>query len=221
MCKKAFPLWGLIFGLLLSTSAFSVSKNFNYQNILMESLHFSENIELSSLAKDWLLYSDRNTYHKYQNDEFEFQDKIEQAGKKLQKLVDDRKSEEAPVVFTIPVNSEFGNYDFEQGQFEYQPLMNGHMYISSNQYTENLPRKINLYVSNPEFIDGIPMGKDKTKDFLQKRKNSWGNINRSVILYVDVQFEKAEGLDNLTGKVLSYSVKDDKDKVIYSSHKKQ
>ncbi len=50
----------------------------------MESLHFSENIELSSLSKDWLLYSDRNTYHKYQNDEFEFQDKIEQAGKKLQ-----------------------------------------------------------------------------------------------------------------------------------------
>ncbi|HEB5611579.1 TPA: DUF4852 domain-containing protein, partial [Mannheimia haemolytica] len=180
MCKKAFPLWGLIFGLLLSTSAFSVSKNFNYQNILMESLHFSENIELSSLSKDWLLYSDRNTYHKYQNDEFEFQDKIEQAGKKLQKLVDDRKSEEAPIVFTIPVNSEFGNYDFEQGKFEYQPLMNGHMYISSNQYTENLPRKINLYVSNPEFIDGIPMGKDKAKEFLQKRKNSLGNINRSV-----------------------------------------
>lgn len=87
----------------------------------MESLHFSENIELSSLSKDWLLYSDRNTYHKYQNDEFEFQDKIEQAGKKLQKLVDDRKSEEAPIVFTIPVNSEFGNYDFEQGKFEYQP----------------------------------------------------------------------------------------------------
>ncbi len=135
--------------------------------------------------------------------------------------MDDRKSEEAPIVFTIPVNSEFGNYDFEQGKFEYQPLMNGHMYISSNQYTENLPRKINLYVSNPEFIDGIPMGKDKAKEFLQKRKNSLGNINRSVILYVDVQFEKAEGLDNLTGKVLSYSVKDNKDKVIYSSRQKQ
>ncbi|HDV7264416.1 TPA: DUF4852 domain-containing protein, partial [Mannheimia haemolytica] len=86
---------------------------------------------------------------------------------------------------------------------------------------ENLPRKINLYVSNPEFIDGIPMGKDKAKEFLQKRKNSLGNINRSVILYVDVQFEKAEGLDNLTGKVLSYSVKDNKDKVIYSSRQKQ
>ncbi len=35
------------------------------------------------------------------------------------------------------------------------------------------------------------------------------------------QFEKAEGLDNLTGKVLSYSVKDNKDKVIYSSRQKQ
>lgn len=205
MCKK---LWVSIIGLLLSASAFSVSKNFNYQNILMESLHLSENTELTLLSKDWLLYSDKNTYHKYQNDEFEFQDKIEQAGKKLQKLVDDRKSEESPVVFTIPVNSEFGNYDFEQGKFEYHPLMNGHMYISSNQYTENLPRKINLYVSNPEFIDGIPMGKEQAKEFLQKRKNSLGNINRSVILYVDVQFERAEGLDNLTGKVLSYSIKD-------------
>ncbi|MFZ7294645.1 DUF4852 domain-containing protein [Avibacterium avium] len=202
--------------LFIPLSTFAAVKKFNYDNILIESLRLNNITDFKPLAEEWLLYSDKQTYHKYKNDEFEFQDKVEEAGKKLKTLVE--KAPPSPE-FTILVDTQFGEYDFEKNQFTYQPLMNGHLYIDGGlitHYTKTLPRRINLYVSNPEVIDGIQMPKAEAKKFIQHRKDQFGNINRNVVLSVNIQFNSADGLDNLTGTVLSYTLKDKDNKIIYS-----
>lgn len=200
--------------LAISSQALGAVKTFNYDNILIESLRLNDVTDFKDLAEDWLFYSDRETYRKYKSDEFEFQEKVDEAGKKLQKLV--QKEEKSPVTFNILVDTQFGEYDFENHKFDYQPLMNGHLYVSGNtSYAKKLPRQINLYVSNPEIINGIPMEKAEAKQFIQKRKNQFGSIDRSATLSIHIRFDSAEGLDSLTGEVLSYEIKDKQKKVIY------
>ena len=90
--------------------------------------------------------------------------------------------------FVLRTELSIGKYDFGQGQFPVKEASDNHYwYKSAPHYSEDLPSRFEVYLSNPELIQAIPMSEQQAQAFLASRKNRYGDINRSV--HAEIRFK--------------------------------
>lgn len=127
---------------------------------------------------------DNKTYDKYRNDEFEFQEKQNVVAKQMQKQMDELRFD---LAVCIGFQFELGEYNFEQQGFE----VSFPKYL--NILTEMLDdvAKTNVAVTFPRLkeVSIFKMDPKRAKEFIQSRKNSYGEINRKVICKVNFRFK--------------------------------
>jgi hypothetical protein len=141
-------------------------------------------LDVKPFAKEYMYRYDKKTYDKYRNDEFEFQEKQNAVAKQMQKQMDELR-------FDLPVCTgfqlELGEYDFEQQGFE----------VSFPKYLDILTEmfddvaKTNVSVTFPRLkeVSVFKMDPNRAKEFIQSRKNGYGEINRKVICKVNFRFK--------------------------------
>lgn len=189
---------------------------FSYTNALLATLKLT-NLDVSSneIEQDALKFFEYNVWQEFKNDEFELQDKVTQANSRLKDKLDKIK---LPIIFDIRSRASFGEYNFDKQEFAFEPMpadsygfvkMDNYRFL---QYTK-FPTEIRLFTTNNDEINGLPMEKEKAKKFLQQRKKN-GYPDRNVMLAFKVQLESADDLENLRGKILSYTVKTEDGKTI-------
>lgn len=175
----------------------------------------------------------QDTFDKYHNDEFEWADQYATLKTEFDKKVNDVNVDQE---FTLLMSADFGDYDFTAAGyklsispdtiFTYESIIakcGGYGYKIANDsiFRNNIALK--LY--NLDKYNFFEMPKDEAKNFLQGRKNSYGNINRKVSLVVKYEiagfnsaeyksFKKlAEGNDYLplVGLIKSVEIYDQED----------
>lgn len=145
--------------------------------------------------EEYAMTCESKIYKKYRNDEFEWEDQLEQLKTNFnQKIANSSLDTEYRLVTSI----EFGKYDSTRGGYIvelsdgiYFPLDSMEKSISdsvliyySKNYESLFFKKIALKLDSLSDYSFIPMEKDTAKDFLQGRKDSRGNVNRTVTIVI-------------------------------------
>ncbi len=114
--------------------------------------------------------------------------------------------------FDIVTDSTLGEYDVTAQRFGFQPFDHT-TYFYVHGGVGSLAHDIRLTITNPEFVSGLPLPKEKAKVFLDNRKNGYG-IDRSVRLHLKIKAARLMSDWSLGGEIVSIEVVDPKQQAI-------
>lgn len=176
--KKSFILLSCVSSLLFSDINLNDKKNVDKLAIagLKENI---ASIDEKTAGLWYLRIAQYTKWDKVRNDEFEIQDAITGAYSIFKNNVE-KNQELIGQSSEILLNVTFQDYDFSKESFQIANLVDKNSYI--NFYGQTLSSGIKISFDNVK-DEGIflTMNKDLAKQFVQKRKNSWGEINRKLI----------------------------------------
>ncbi|MCT7562160.1 DUF4852 domain-containing protein [Aliarcobacter butzleri] len=151
----------------------------------------------------WYLYRAQTTkWDKVKNDEFEIQDAISKAYPLFKNTIE--KNQELigkQTVVLVGVN--FQDYDFSKESFEIGNLLDEKSYLEF--YGDEFSNGIKLSFDNTNAQGTfLAMNKEDAKQFVQKRKNSYGEVNRKLIAKYYFKIKSISSFDkNVIGCVYS------------------
>lgn len=162
-----------IFSVILFSNSFSQYSQISNEEIILRTWKANEIIPYNNeITKIWLRTFDKS-FTAYKNNEFKLSENIEKTNKYL---FDQLLKTEKEKLFFIDrdLGIEFGKYDFTKLEFEFNPF--------KPSYQINLQTKcIDIYndyckefntlllIKGLEFVNGLPMPKDKAEFFLESR----------------------------------------------------
>jgi hypothetical protein len=115
-------------------------------------------------------------YEKYKNDEFDFNGAVNKAFQELEPLVTNLSYDET---YSTRVKMEIGNYDFQNSSFP----INGwgaFEFGTFSSHKDIIFTKNNLVFINPENFSLIPVPVNMANNFIKRRKDEYGLIDRSI-----------------------------------------
>lgn len=148
------------------------------------------------------------TYDKYNNDEFEWDEQFTLLKQKLDKNIEDA---DLDSVYTVVTGVEFGDYDFANegfpvsiGEGTFFPLET--FYRDYEATRDSLFRKeIAFKLDSFEKYNFIAMPKADAKTFLQSRKSNSGYVNRNITLQITYKLAKFDSKEYKAFKDLALS----------------
>jgi len=194
MSKILFPLL-VIVGLLVSPHVYA--QPFTWGTMVTAMMKLNKSFNYKANVDAYMQMFRKDVWNRYHNDEFALDDKRKETLKIMQDQV-----AAFPIQEAIEIHSaqDFGKYNFEKGEFQFQPLSadqyfyvdnprfagivlpppNLRPFVSMPTIDNSFPLKIKLFFSNPEKISGIKMEKGFAKNFIGRRTSNYGDINRRV-----------------------------------------
>lgn len=129
------------------------------------------------------------TYRKYKDDEFEWEEQFAQIKKRFDDAIADASTDGTYVVYT---GAEFGDYDFanerwpvEIGEGTFFPMDSLNASAEGiADYGSIIRQQVALSLDSFSKYNGFKMPKEDAKNFLKGRKSSSGYINRDVTLAI-------------------------------------
>ncbi|ACV69793.1 DUF4852 domain-containing protein [Desulfohalobium retbaense] len=172
--KKIFSL-ALLCALVCSTSA--MAHDLNWDNLMMAAVKMQPHFDYEANVDSYMKIYRSDVWDRYKNDEFEIQDKRNETIKMMKDRFSSFSLDEE---FTIYTSLKFGSYDFDKQVFPLNSF-SANSYLVERRYNNwSFPKAYKVFFINPEKIGDINMEKDKAKNFLKKRKSSYGNVDRNV-----------------------------------------
>lgn len=151
---------------------------------------------------------ERDTYYKYKNDEFEWE---EQFSKLKTKLDNSIKNADLDSTYTVVAPVEFGDYDFTNEGFPVT-IGEGTFFPFNRLYgwtdaTDNsvFTKKLGLKLDSFEKYNFFSMPKTDAKKFLQGRKSSSGYVNREVSIQITYKLASFDSKEYKNFKDLALS----------------
>lgn len=187
---------------------------FNERNVYLAWLKLQPDYDYEANKAELTKAFHWNRYIKNRDNEFSLQKVFEQSAKEVQTEV--AKLPKAPI-FRIRTSADFGDYNFDKGQFAFKPIEEGMYYsIKQGRHLYNANRVTTaigyvLRIKDAVGIDGLSVPKDQAKAMVQRRTNSNGQVNRQVVVVYKIQ---AASAGTTTTRYQSDRVKQIKGKVI-------
>jgi len=155
-----------------------VVENFG-ANIIKNKLNSYDSVALGV----WYLQNNYSSkWNRVRNDEFERDEAVtwayEQWKTKLMKSIPIEKKSE----YHLYLNSKFTKYDFKREVFPIQALSeNSYMsYAGKGEYVQHYSSSKLSFENADEKINFVPMKKSQAKEFINSRKDRYGNIDRAL-----------------------------------------
>lgn len=130
-------------------------------------------------------YVEESVYNKYIDDEFEWEDQFAQLKKNFDEKI---KNAVFDAEYTVATKVEFGKYDSEKGGYvvdlpdsTFFPLSGMSRWAP---YGSMFYKTMALKLDSLSSYKMIPMEKEEAKNFLQGRKDRYGDVNRSVMIVI-------------------------------------
>lgn len=154
-------------------------------------------------AKEFLYLFNNKLYNKVREDEFEFQEQISSTINQLKK---DAISKQFNDTLKILLEIDLGNYDFNLNGFPmlWNDNSMGVQILSDswNMSPEDINKNnvsltdLRLSFTNKNDFSLLPLNKDKANLFVKHRKDSRGNIDRKVYMFVHFKLKNIEDINN-------------------------
>ena len=178
----------IVVSLLMAGAIFAQTKSLDTNNGYYIYLK-GTNTKLTD--EEYLNYAkvvETDTYNKYINDEFQWDEQFTLLKQKFDKLMSDA---DLSSVYTIVTSVDFGDYDFtnegfpvsigEGTFFSIDTFFNSFYYATKDSVFR---KEIALKLDSFNTYNFFAMPKSEAKTFLQGRKSSSGSVNRSVTLQI-------------------------------------
>jgi hypothetical protein len=176
---------------------------FEYPDAVASYLRFSPDFDYDAAADDFLRCERPAVWRAASADEFKLTAARADAIKAMHVAAG---RAEADGTFTLVSSANFGDYDPKGQRFSFRPFSVATFYsvvAPAPCGTGFLPPKIDLFFSNPEFVDGLPMDPGVAKAFLERRKS-----DRSVRVTLTVKVTGMRGDGQLEGEIVKAEVVD-------------
>ena len=131
-----------------------------------------------------------NRYVQNRNNEFSLQGVLQDAAAKVEAAVDQWPED---TVFRIRTGASFGEYDFDNEQFAfdpidqdaYYPISLGRRLYNPNSWTSQAGYA--LTIADAVDVDGLPVPRDKAQSMIESRTSRSGRIDRSVVMVYTIE----------------------------------
>jgi Domain of unknown function (DUF4852) len=162
--------------------------------------------EPASYAKEFVYRFDRKTYNTFKEDEFEMGKILNATSLNIEKTID---SLDFKTTYATAIKIELNEYDFGTKGFPFK--LAEAITVLEKGFGED-KTAVYLVLSNSTSFQNLKMSEEQAKLFIQRRKDRYGNVDRSV--YVKVNFivddkissfrsNSGDMRDGLTGRVTS------------------
>lgn len=102
---------------------------------------------------------------------------------------------------------ELGKYDFASKSFPVENMSETHYWYQYRWAERPLPSRFQVFLSNPGLLASIPMEKDAAGQFLQRRTDSFGNIDRKIPATIRLRIiQRKDSPGELLGEIQSATV---------------
>lgn len=209
----------LIPGLLLPALR-GQAHDFSWDNFLLARMKLDKGFDYRAHADSYMQVFRPTVWKTYKNDEFELEDKRNETVDLMKSRVDDFSLDET---FTLNTRLEIGKYDFDQNSFPVENMSENHYWYEYKYSNADFPSTFKVYLSNTEVLSAIPMEKSVASDFVKRRRDRYGNINRYLHATIKFKIVKLKnGRDEFVGEIQSAKIFDDegRTRVVYEFEQK-
>lgn len=166
------------------------------------SLIYAKDKNLTDLyvySNDYIHEVHNHFWSKNHDDEFAFEEKRDLYIQEMKtKILNINITKEEFFIYTS-VN--FGQYNFKTKTFPLtdKPIKSSYYSIKpkniSSYKVSAFPKQYNIFFNNPEVIKDVTLAKKQAKDFLQTRKDRYGNINRKLTTKITFKIKKLQEIE--------------------------
>lgn len=191
---------------------------YNEKTAYLAYIKYSPSYDYAKHSKTLLDKFHHREYLRYRDNEFKLhsaeQNAVDDVKKRIAALPD-------PTIFKLRTRANFGKYNFDDKAFKFTPVssrtywgvVEGSKLGSAQTGMQVLSgnNAFDLTVSNPDFIQELPMAEKKAQKTLAQRTGG-GYVDRSVILVLHIQMKQTKTADQsdlstptLIGKIIGAS----------------
>lgn len=144
--------------------------------------------------KEFMYLMDHSTYKNVREDEFEFNKQLKTTKKQMQSYEVDTSQ-----IFAVAFTDKVGNYDFDRSGFPIvwnnngaQILSDTYETFSSEDINNERVELTNLRIRflNTNDFNFLPLNEDKANKLVKRRKNSNGDVDRTVYMAIFMKIKK-------------------------------
>lgn len=177
---KKSALMASLFGMVFTLSAYA--HQFNWENLMISAMKLNPHFDYETYVDSYMELFRPEVWSRYKNDEFELEEKRKQTIEIMKKQADNFSLEEE---FVALVREDFGDYNFEKEEFPVRDTIGGNFFLhKDNRRNGAFPGKFKVLFENPEVFGGLDLPPAEAKRFLAQRKDSRGNVDRTVYILI-------------------------------------
>jgi hypothetical protein len=198
--NRSFVWLTVVAGLIVNTSS-ALAHDFTWDNLAFASIKLNPEFDIDANV-DWYIEAFRpDVWKRYRNDEFVFREKRAESRELLKQRIAQFDINEP---FTIRGNVRIGAYDFEKQEFPTDPSgSTAYWHEYGYKYSDVLPSDMKVFFLNHEFLRAIPMDQNAAKNLVAARKNSYGEIDRTIYVNIEMRIVKLERPGELKAEALN------------------
>lgn len=163
--------------MFLMISANSFANDFSWDNLLLARMKIQKGFDFEAYVDSYMKVYRPVVWKRSQNDEFELEDKRLETLSLMKERVESFSVEQE---MELNCSMTLKGYDFENSEFPVKEAEESYYWYKYRYTNSDFPSKLSIYFSNPEIIRTLPMDKDAARSFISRRKDRYGNIDRTV-----------------------------------------
>lgn len=182
--------------------------DFSWDNLLLSKMKIQKGFDYEAHVDSYMKVFRPVVWKRYQNDEFELEDKRRETLSLMKDRVDAFQIEEE---MELNGTMTLGGYDFDNLEFPIKEATESHYWYKSRYTSSDFPSSFSIYFSNPELIRTLPMEKDEARSFITRRKDRYGNVDRRIQMTLKFTVSKMKNAhDEFLVEIKSARFYDDK-----------
>ena len=166
-----------------------MAHDLDWKNLLIASLKLRQGLDYDANVDSYMEAFRPDVWKRYRNDEFEMVGKRKETMELMKQAIAGFSLQET---FLVRTSTEFGNYEFDSKSFPIVGWSESSYFYDSSYPHGSFPSSMSLFLSNPKAVSRIVMDEAQAKEFVRNRKNSSGNINRSLYVVLQLRIVKAK-----------------------------
>ena len=151
---------------------------FTWHNLILARDKLDDNLSLEEFVDDYMRSMRKRVWEQVWNDEFQLQRKRAETLAIIKKRLSDFDTDRD---FMLKTQLTFQSYDFDRAMFPIkEATQSNYWYASADEYPDSIPPRIEVYLTDPKMISGIPMDAKVAERFVASRKTQYGSVDRRV-----------------------------------------
>ena len=172
---------------------------FRWHNLLLARDKVDDNFTLDDYVDDYMQSTRKRVWEQARNDEFQLQRKRAETLAIIKKRLSDFEMDRD---FMLKTQLTFQSYDFKNEMFPIKEATeSNYWYAYSDEYSDDLPSRIEVYLTDPKMISGIPMDMQAAERFVTSRKTRNGSIDRRVYASIRLRITGVRSSGDLNAEV--------------------
>jgi hypothetical protein len=174
---------------------------FTWENLFLARVKLDKDYDFEAHVDDYLKTFRPDVWKRYHDDEFQLEKKRAEALRIFERRVKEFDLNQEFIISLATVNID--KYDFKHAAFPIKEATDHHYWYKFRSTGSEFSSRFRVYFKNPELMKYLPMPADEAEQFLAKRKDTNGNVDRELLADIRIRVSqmKNENGDELLSEI--------------------